>query len=247
MSQPTRKLAKVIPLRPPVPVSWPLPAMERARGGRAALRRLYALLAVSAVAHAIVLVLAPGFDSRPVVELPKTLAVRLVEPPPAPAAPAPPSPPEKPAKAVPRARITPRAEPAPITAAAEPAPAPAPAPVLALPANPGAAQVAARPAEPVPVPVTPPSFSAAYLSNPAPPYPIAARHRHEEGLVLLEVLVSESGVPKEVRVSKSSGFSLLDEAAVEAVKGWKFNPAREGERPVAGGLLVPIRFRLEAR
>jgi protein TonB len=65
--------------------------------------------------------------------------------------------------------------------------------------------------------------------------------------VLLSVLVSETGLPKEVKLARSSGTPILDDAALEAVKGWKFVPARQGEQAVAAWVEVPIRFRLEAR
>jgi protein TonB len=97
------------------------------------------------------------------------------------------------------------------------------------------------------VPVTPPIYNAAYLSNPPPDYPVVARRRGQEGLVLLSVLVSETGLPKEVRLAKSAGTPVLDEAALEAVRGWKFVPARQGEKAVAAWVEVPIRFRLETR
>jgi len=47
-----------------------------------------------------------------------------------------------------------------------------------------------------------------------------------------------------VTVEKSSGSRLLDQAAIEAVKTWKFNPGSKGGRPSAGYALVPIEFNL---
>jgi protein TonB len=137
-----------------------------------------------------------------------------------------------------------------VPAAAPPAaeePAPEPPSLLTAPSGSGAPQVAAPPEPPRPAPVTPPLYSAAYLSNPPPAYPVAARRRGQEGMVLLSVLVSEAGLPREIQLARSSGAPVLDEAALEAVKGWKFVPARQGERPVAAWVEVPIRFRLENR
>jgi protein TonB len=93
-------------------------------------------------------------------------------------------------------------------------------------------------------PLTPPSFGAAYLDNPPPVYPLSARRLGQSGLVVLQVRVSEAGKPVEVRVTKSAGVEALDRAALDAVRGWSFVPARQGETPVAAWVEVPIRFRL---
>ncbi len=93
--------------------------------------------------------------------------------------------------------------------------------------------------------VTPPSFSAAYLRNPAPRYPLAARRAGEQGTVTLRVLIARDGLPARVELEKSSGSSHLDTAAREAVKTWRFEPARRGAEPFESWHLVPIVFRLE--
>ncbi|MCC6609873.1 MAG: energy transducer TonB [Burkholderiales bacterium] len=92
--------------------------------------------------------------------------------------------------------------------------------------------------------MTPPSFGAAYLANPPPAYPFSARRLGQSGLVVLKVKVSEAGKPIEVDVTTSAGVDALDRAAVEAVRGWTFVPARQGETPVTAWVEVPIRFRL---
>jgi protein TonB len=92
---------------------------------------------------------------------------------------------------------------------------------------------------------TPAGFNAAYLRNPAPPYPLAARHAGEQGTVTLRVLVSFDGLASRVAVEKSSGSPHLDAAALEAVKAWRFTPARRGVDAVESWMLVPIVFRLE--
>lgn len=92
--------------------------------------------------------------------------------------------------------------------------------------------------------ITPPGFDAAYLNNPAPAYPSAARRLGLEGTVLLRVQVSASGAPQQVEIVQSSGIALLDEAALNAVKNWSFIPARRGDEPTAAAVEVPVRFRL---
>ena len=92
--------------------------------------------------------------------------------------------------------------------------------------------------------ITPPQFGAAYLNNPRPAYPPAARKMGMEGTVTLKVLVSREGKVLEMEVARSSGFEILDTAAREAVKGWRFVPARRGETAVDEWVQVPLVFRL---
>ena len=63
-----------------------------------------------------------------------------------------------------------------------------------------------------------PIFDAAYLNNQAPAYPSMAKKRNIQGKVLLVVLVKEDGSAAKVEVSRSSGSSILDNAAIDAVK-----------------------------
>jgi protein TonB len=92
--------------------------------------------------------------------------------------------------------------------------------------------------------VTPPSFNAAYLNNPGPEYPLVSRQNGEEGRVILRVFVNEQGLPQEVQVRTSSGFTRLDTTAQDTVRRWKFAPARRGDTPVGAWVLVPMTFRL---
>jgi protein TonB len=94
---------------------------------------------------------------------------------------------------------------------------------------------------------SPPDFRAAYLRNPPPGYPAAARRNGEEGTVTLRVLVSTEGTPREVALERSSGSTLLDAAALATVKNWRFTPARRGGEAQEAWVLVPIVFRLEPR
>ena len=57
---------------------------------------------------------------------------------------------------------------------------------------------------------------------------------------MLKVLVGPNGVPQDITVEKSSGSRLLDQAAIEAVKTWVFNPGSKGGKPASGYALVPI-------
>lgn len=117
---------------------------------------------------------------------------------------------------------------------------------VAAPRMAGSAAVAppsvrAEPMEPVFVPA---DASAAYLRNPPPVYPLAARRRGLQGVVVLTVEVDAEGRPGLVTVRKSAGHALLDGSAVAAVRGWRFVPATSGGRPVASTVEVPVRFKL---
>ena len=93
--------------------------------------------------------------------------------------------------------------------------------------------------------IEPPHFNVAYLNNPRPGYPPIARKLGLEGLVLLRVDVNAKGAPEKIVVAQSSGASLLDEAAIKAVQGWTFVPARRGDTAIAHPVEVPIRFQLK--
>jgi protein TonB len=86
-------------------------------------------------------------------------------------------------------------------------------------------------------------FDADYLHNPAPAYPAQSRRLKEEGTVLLLVRVSVEGAPLSVEIRNSSGFERLDEAGLQAVRQWRFVPAKRGSENVAASVLVPIQFK----
>ncbi|MEQ1635731.1 MAG: energy transducer TonB [Methylococcales bacterium] len=88
------------------------------------------------------------------------------------------------------------------------------------------------------------NFRANYGYNPKPVYPSIARREHWEGKVTLRVQVGADGSSDTVGVHHSSGHEELDDAAVEAVKKWRFIPAKRGETPVSSSVLVPIIFNL---
>lgn len=94
-------------------------------------------------------------------------------------------------------------------------------------------------------PVLEPRYDAAYLNNPDVRYPALSRRMREEGSVMLRVFVSADGRAEKVEVSRSSGSPRLDKAASTSVSGWRFVPARKGERNVASWVLVPVVFKLE--
>ena len=153
---------------------------------------------------------------------------------------APPKPVEPPKKPLPKPII--KKAPAivqksPDFAPVEPVSPPQPTPVAASPAP-------AAPAAPAVEHFTEANFKANYLTNPKPEYPSIAKSRGWTGKVMLRVQVSPEGTANAVEVETSSGHEMLDEAAIEAVKKWKFIPAKKGETAVASAVIVPIVFSL---
>jgi len=83
-----------------------------------------------------------------------------------------------------------------------------------------------------------------YKHNTSPPYPLLARKRGYQGTVLLEVLVSKKGEVASIKLSKSSGYKMLDKAAIRGVEEWLFYPAKRGDKLYEMWVTVPIRFTL---
>ena len=80
------------------------------------------------------------------------------------------------------------------------------------------------------------------LSTPKPVYPHEAFAKKIEGIVTLEILIDERGRVAEARVLNS--IPLLDQAALDAVRAWRFQPATRAGRPVAALARAPITFRI---
>jgi protein TonB len=74
-----------------------------------------------------------------------------------------------------------------------------------------------------------------------PVYPPLALKARIGGIVVLRVLVSETGQPLEVQVARKAPAGL-DGAAVAAVRRWTFTPPRENGVPVRTWMMVPIPF-----
>ncbi|MGH7795037.1 MAG: TonB family protein [Candidatus Binatia bacterium] len=85
---------------------------------------------------------------------------------------------------------------------------------------------------------------ARYNDTPRPVYPESARRDGREGRVLLRVLVDDQGRAKSVQINSSSGNEVLDHAAAEAIKHWRFHPALYGDKAVESWIRIPIEFRL---
>jgi protein TonB len=81
-----------------------------------------------------------------------------------------------------------------------------------------------------------------YRENTPPVYPEIARIRGYEGIVLVAAEILPDGRVGNMKIRKSSGYAILDQSAVEAVKPWKFEPARKQGKPFVIWVELPIKF-----
>jgi protein TonB len=77
-----------------------------------------------------------------------------------------------------------------------------------------------------------------------PTYPPMSRRLGEEGTVRVKVLVDERGRARDVQIAQSSGFARLDQAAMDAVRRWKFVAATDGANPITVWTQVAVTFKL---
>ncbi len=163
----------------------------------------------------------------------------------------------QPATAFAQAPASTSVAPAPFSPAATQAPAasvevasaadvasPSASPVAAVVATAGGARNG-NPASAAPAAVVLPSSDADYLNNPAPVYPRMSRRLGEQGTVVVRVLISAEGRAEKAEVRTSSGYSRLDDAALDTVQRWRYMPGKRGGVPEAMWFNVPIRFVLD--
>lgn len=82
------------------------------------------------------------------------------------------------------------------------------------------------------------------LSNPKASYPLMAKKRGLEGTVVLKAEILPDGRCGQISIKKTSGYDILDQAALQAVTKWHFTPAKRGEQAIAGWVDIPIEFKL---
>ncbi|TVV70453.1 energy transducer TonB [Sphingomonas solaris] len=125
---------------------------------------------------------------------------------------------------------------------------PAPPPQVAIVAEappPQAVVVAAAPrvaAVSAPVSV---DLSTKLVSGKPPRYPIESRRHKEQGTVVLRLTLGLDGGVEAISVAQSSGFDRLDQAALDAVRRWRWSPTVQGGQPVQVRGMVPIPFVLQ--
>jgi TonB family protein len=80
------------------------------------------------------------------------------------------------------------------------------------------------------------------VSQVRPSYTTSALDRRIQGSVFLEVVVTETGAPSQIRVVRSLDPGGLDDEAIKAVRAWKFNPGRMSGAPVPVLVTVVLDF-----
>lgn len=74
------------------------------------------------------------------------------------------------------------------------------------------------------------------------PYPKMAKRLRQQGIALLKVQVSEQGECLQVALVSSSGFDLLDRAAMDSAKSWQFESAHKNGEKVSAWVEIPVHF-----
>ena len=82
------------------------------------------------------------------------------------------------------------------------------------------------------------------IKNTPPVYPEIARQKGWEGRTIVRVDVSPEGRATKVSIARSSGFGVLDQAALRAVKQWRFKPRTIAGIPAPGTVEVPVNLGL---
>jgi len=96
----------------------------------------------------------------------------------------------------------------------------------------------------LPVQCLPPVAKAKLRSWQQPMYPAESVKSGEHGTTVLDITLDSQGVPTEVKVARSSGYSRLDDAAVNGVKqSFRFQPT-EPQCPDGETIRVPLAWNL---
>jgi protein TonB len=223
-------------------------------------RRVVTATAIVLALHAalIAVVLTHHDDAKPIALESQAITAELLKPEPvaAPAAiqstPTPPPP-----KPVPVKREKPRPQPK-----LKPTPTP-PLPVAAAPSQHAIETPApADPAPPAPTPPAPPQAAAPAPAKPVmalsapknvshldcrivePDYPTLSKRRGETGTALVHFVVGLTGKIENIELRKSSGYSRLDDAAMDAMRNSACKPYLEDGQPVRAAYTQPFDFSL---
>jgi TonB family protein len=82
------------------------------------------------------------------------------------------------------------------------------------------------------------------VTTPAPVYPESAKAAKIEGTAVVETVIDETGHVTQPKIKTSSGDKDLDQAAIDAVSAWTFQPATLDGKPVAVYYTLTLRFAL---
>ncbi len=111
----------------------------------------------------------------------------------------------------------------------------------------GGAPIVVQPPEPPrpsgPVRVAELPVSPRRIGDTRPVYPEIARAARVEGTVILEAVLDTTGRVTQLRVIQS--VPMLDQAALEAVRQWRYTPSLYGGHPVSVLMTITVRFALQ--
>ncbi len=146
-----------------------------------------------------------------------------------------------PSRPVPLVRIPVATEtpvpPVAVTASPNPAPVTAPMTQVSAPAPTAVKSAPAPAAEPSIMNAS--DLSSSMISATPPVYPVESRRKHEQGTVVLKLLLGIDGRASSVDVTRSSGSARLDQAALAAVRKWRWKPVvRDGEPVLVQGIVT---------
>lgn len=219
--------------RPPVAVSPYVPSRYGAGRRLNPFALCASALLVGSLIAALVVVRSPQAHHRPH----ELHVIDLLPPPPPP----PPMPNDQPVRVK-------SVQPEIVTPVPEVAISPPIVPVVTAPTPPPPEAVIVAPSPPSPPRANAPTdvgdLSSKMISATPPRYPLDSRRKHEEGTVILSVLLGADGHVADISVAQSSGFERLDRAALAAVRLWRWSPTvRSGDAVMVRGL-VKIPFLL---
>lgn len=81
------------------------------------------------------------------------------------------------------------------------------------------------------------------IYSPDPEYSDEARKAKYQGVVVLAVIIGPDGRPRDIHLARPLGMGL-DEKAIEAVKTWRFEPAKKDNQAVAVAVSIEVSFNL---
>lgn len=123
--------------------------------------------------------------------------------------------------------------------------APPPPPIAVTSAPPPPSKPVTVSAPPPSGPVTIGNLDERLLEGRPPRYPMESRRKKEQGTVVLRLLIGTDGRVAQISVAESSGFERLDQAALQAVRGWRWRPLTRDGQPVEVRGLYSMPFALQ--
>lgn len=123
--------------------------------------------------------------------------------------------------------------------------APPPPPQIMVTTAPPPPKVVAAPAPPA-GPVMVGDLDERLLEGRPPRYPVDSRRKREQGTVVVRLLIGTDGRVQQISIAQSSGFARLDQAAIQAIRDWRWQPIIRDGQPVEVRGLYSMPFTLKA-